>query len=129
MNPYQVIGLILTAIGIVLSFYTIVNRQNASFREEVNKKFDALNKRVEEADKNSAVGFQKVSGQFDTMAVQVNKILQDDVVELRAKLSKLESGQDDWTKELRERTHELAKVADKQGYEIELLKVKCKHLN
>ncbi len=128
MTSYQVVGLAIAALGIILSFYTIVNRQNTSFKEELNRKFDTLNSRVEEADKNSAVGFEKVSGQFQLMTLQINKILAGDVIELRERLGKIESGQDEWTKELRERTHQIGNMVEKQGYEIELLKMKCKDL-
>lgn len=128
MTSYQILGLIVAFVGLLLSIYTIVNRQTSSFKEEISKKFDILNNRVEIADKNSAVGFEKVSGQFNLMALQINKILEDDVVELRRRLGTLESGQDTWTKELRERTHTLGNQVDRLGYEVELLKVKCSKL-
>ena len=128
MTVYQILGLSLTAISIILAFYTIVNRQNTSFKEELNKRFEALTTRVETADRNSAVGFEKVSGQFQVMTIQINTILEDDIRELRLRLGKLESGQDDWTRELRDRTHTLSNQLEKFGFELELLKIKCKDI-
>lgn len=130
MNPFQLaislIALVLTAIGIILSFYTIINRQNTSFKDALDKRFESLSTRAENIDRSTAVGFETIRGDFKLITLQINTILEEDVKELRLRLGKIESGQDEWTKKLRDRTHALGNSLEKLGYEVELLKIKCK---
>ena len=47
---------------------------------------------------------------FSVLALQISKILEGDVRELRLRVASLESGTEGWTKDLRERGHHLAEL-------------------
>lgn len=111
---YQILGLALTSLGLILTFYTIISRQNAAFKLQIENKLDSISK-------NSTLGFNNVTEEFNKMSLQINTILEGDIRELRGRIVTLESGQDEWTKTLRSRTHELANKVENLSLRFVLL--------
>lgn len=119
---FNIISLAVSASAVIVSIYVIVNKQNSSFRAEISEKFDEINKKFEEVTSNTNGGFNKVTSQFNEMAIQVNTILQGDVRELRLRINKLESDQNEWIKTLRDRTHELTTQMNRIVLDVALMK-------
>lgn len=55
---------------------------------------------------------ESVDVKFSALALQINTILEGDIRELRARVKDLETGHNEWTHALRDRTH---KLADEMG--------------
>lgn len=66
--------------------------------------------------------FTSINENVAKLSGQITTIMEGYISDLQRRVARLESGQDDWTKELRERTHALGKEIDKHGFEIELIK-------
>ena len=49
-----------------------------------------------------------IDNRFADIKLLLNTLTEGDIRELRNRLTKLESGQDEWTRALRQRTHDLA---------------------
>lgn len=58
--------------------------------------------------KTSFTTRQIIDDRFSSVNLKINTIIEGDIRELRGKISQLESGQSEWLKTLRERTHDLA---------------------
>lgn len=66
--------------------------------------------------------FITLNTQFSKMNIQINTILEGDIRELRGRILKIETGADEWTKTIRERTHILANQLHMLQTEMVLLK-------
>lgn len=65
---------------------------------------------------------REIDQKIVTMGTQITTIMEGSIKDLQGRVQRLESGQDDWTKELRQRTHDLAARVDQLGFAIELIK-------
>lgn len=64
---------------------------------------------------------RSIDRRFSEMTLQLNTFEMGDLRELKTSVKRLETGQDEWTKTLRERTHDLAD-------EVGVLKIKVDRL-
>lgn len=64
---------------------------------------------------------RSIDKRFSQMTLQLNTFEMGDLRELKASVKRLETGQDEWTKALRERTHDLAN-------DVNTLKIKVDRL-
>lgn len=119
---YQVISLGIAFVMMIVAVWGIVAKSQASLKEELQRSIDEVTKAHGESLKESREQFAAISKSFEQIGLQINTILQGDVRELRGRIERLESGQDEWTKELRQRTHDLSGKVDKLGFAIEMMK-------
>jgi archaellum component FlaC len=128
-NGPQVAELVFGITTILLAMWGIASKMSSSLRGDVAelkheltatiaKMQDAHDERVKEANTQ----YNSTTASFATLHGQINTILQGDVRRLDERVKRLESGQDEWTKTLRDRTHDLANELNAQRLQIELLK-------
>jgi len=100
-----IISIVITAtlavVANAIAVWAIISNRNENFKRAIDERFEIV---VKESNNK----FEKLQQSFNDMALQVNTILEGDVRELRVKFEKFEAGQDEWTKNLRERVHALA---------------------
>lgn len=83
MTPYQWITLVSLWVGQLITFTVVIVRVAWSTRMLIDTR-------------------------FNTMDLKMNTIIEGDVRELRLRIHDLESGQSEWLKTLRQRTHDMA---------------------
>jgi hypothetical protein len=121
---YQVTSLFLEFVVTIVAVWGIVAKSQSSMKADLQKAIGTLSeahgKSVEESRQQSTV----MNEGFKQVGLQINTIMEGHVRELQQRVTRLESGQDEWTKELRQRTHDLAGKVDQLGFAIELIKAK-----
>lgn len=65
---------------------------------------------------------RSIDGRFNEMKLTLNTFKEGDIRDLGGRLARLETGQDEWTKALRQRTHDHANELNKLMLEIDRLK-------
>ncbi len=121
-TAYQFGMLALEFVLMIVAVWGVVSRSQFSLKTELQTSITDVSKAHAESLKESREQFSTMNENFKQVGLQINTILQGDVRELRGRVERLESGQDEWTKELRQRTHDLAEHVNKLGFAIELLK-------
>lgn len=120
---YQVIVLVMQFIGTLVAVWGVVSKAQSSMKDELQHAIDEVKlahaKSIEEARSQSS----RVNENLHTIGLQINTLLEGDVRELQARVARLESGQDEWTKTLRQRTHDLANDVQALRLTVELMKV------
>lgn len=119
---YQVVMLALQFVVTILAVWGVVTRGQTSLKAELQDAIAELKEAHTQSAAESRQQSATMNESFKEVGLQINTILQGDVRELRGRIERLESGQDEWTKELRQRTHDLGGKVDKLGFEIEMLK-------
>lgn len=105
---------VLSAIaGNLLLVSNIMRRNREKMSSTVDVHFNAIEKRFERMTESFSANFGVIDTRFNSMAMQINTMMVGDIRELRDRVGRLESGQDEWTKTLRARTHELAECLNK----------------
>lgn len=99
-----IIGIVLNFFATIITVWVIISKKNESFKKSVEDQFTEVNKSI------------------NKMAIDINTILVGDVRELRARVVLLENGQNEWTKTLRQRTHDLAGNIQTLQLEVALIK-------
>lgn len=120
---YQVLMLALDFVMTIVAVWGVVAKSQAALKSEVNAALADLKKAHDEALAEMRKQGQSTNESFSKIGLQINTILEGDVRELREQVRRLETGQDEWTKTLRQRTHDLADEQNKMRLEFELLKV------
>lgn len=95
-----------------------INEVKTAHTKSVDESRQAHAKSVDE----SRQQFTAINENVAKLSGQITTIMEGYISDLQRRVARLESGQDDWTKELRERTHALGKEIDKHGFELELIK-------
>jgi signal transduction histidine kinase len=120
----QVAGLALQFVVTIIAVRAVVLASQNTMKAELQRSIDEVkashNKSVDEA-RAQAVAFRD---SFTKLAMQINTLLEGDVRGLQARVGRLEAGQDEWTKALRQRTHDLATEVNALRLALEVLKVK-----
>lgn len=119
---YQVVALAMQFVVTIIAVWGVVRASQASLKAELQTSITKVSDAHGESAQESRVQFAATSENFRQIGLQINTILVGDVRELRGRIERLESGQDEWTKELRQRTHDLAGKVDHLGFAFELLK-------
>ena len=65
---------------------------------------------------------RSIDTRFNEMTLKLNTFKEGDLRDIMSRLSRLETGQDEWTKTLRERTHDHANQLNMLTLEIDRLK-------
>jgi hypothetical protein len=121
---YQVLALLLQFIVTIIAVWGVVSKSQSSVKAELRAAIDTLSDAHGKSADESRQQFSSMSEDMKKVGLQINTILEGEVRELRTRVSRLESGQDEWTKELRHRTHDLSGKVDQLGFAIELMKAK-----
>lgn len=124
---YQVIVLAFQFIATLIAVWGVISKTQSAMKAEVKGSLDELKKAHEKNLDESRAQFASINESFKNIALQINTILEGDVRELQARVQRLESGQDEWTKTLRQRTHDLGNELQTMRLELELLKVGHPH--
>ena len=119
---YQIVSLGIAFVMMILAVAGIIARSQGSLKKElqvaIDKVADATAKSLDE----SRSQFSSINESFTKIAIQINTILEGTVRRLDDRVGRLESGQDEWTKELRQRTHDLGNVVNKLTWDVEAIK-------
>jgi len=119
---YQVVLLALQFIGTIVAVWSVVSMTQRSMKAELQSAIDDVKKGHEKSLDEARVQSTRVNDSLHTIGLQINTILEGDVRELQARVQRLESGQDEWTKTLRQRTHDLAEFVNALKLDVELMK-------
>lgn len=119
---YQVLALLLQFVVTVIAVWGVVSKAQSSVKTELREAINVLSAAHKESVHESREQFSTMNESFKLVGLQINTILEGDIRELKARVTRLESGQDEWSKELRQRTHDLSGKVDALGFEIALMK-------
>ncbi len=122
---YQVMSLFLEFIVTIVAVWGIVAKSQSAMKTDLQKAIGGLSEAHDQSTDESRRQFAAINKSFEQIGLQINTILEGHVRELQQRVTRLESGQDEWSKELRQRTHDLAGRVDRLGFEIELIKAKA----
>lgn len=124
----QVASLVLGMIMMICAVWGVVWTLQRSLKEDLHQALDAVSETVEEVKKSHTknvdecrLQFGKIDDHFTKIASQIGELMQGDVRELKLRITRLEQGQDEWTKALRARTHD-------HSNEINTIKLKIDRL-
>jgi hypothetical protein len=136
-TTYQVAALLLEFVATIATVWGVMAKSQAALKSELQTAQAALKEEFQTAIAELKVAHQtslaesqrqflSTSESFGKIGLQINTILEGDVRELQTRVSRLESGQDEWTKTLRQRTHDLAGEVNALRLAVELLKAERK---
>ncbi len=121
-NWVPVVALGLQFIVTIIAVWVVVAKAQSSMKSELQHSIDEVRAAHSKSLDESRQQFSSINESFSKIALQINTILEGDVRELQARVQRLESGQDEWTKTLRGRTHELGDHVNALRLDVELMK-------
>jgi hypothetical protein len=121
---YQVLSLALEFVVTIVAVWGVVTRLQSSLKSEIRESIADMKIAHHDTITESRENFKSINSSFEGIRLQINTILEGHVRDLQTRVNRLEAGQDEWTKELRKRTHDLGDAVNKQGYEIDSLRRK-----
>lgn len=121
---YQFAVLFLQFIATIVAVWGVIAATQRAMKAELQKSIDEVKQSHASSLTESRLQFSSINESFGKIALQINTILEGDVRELQSRVGRLESGQDEWTKTLRQRTHDLATEVNALRLAVELVKVK-----
>ena len=119
---YQILSLAIAFATLILAVAGIIAKSQGSLKTELHVALDKLAAAHASSLGESRAQFTSINESFTKIAIQINTILEGTVRRLEDRVGRLESGQDDWTKEIRQRTHDLGNVAQRLTWEVEAMK-------
>lgn len=123
---YQILSLAIAFAMLILAVAGIIAKSQGSLKQELHVAIDKLASAHASSLGESRNQFTSINESFTKIAIQINTILEGTVRRLEDRVGRLESGQDDWTKEIRQRTHDLGNVAQRLTWEVEAIKKESK---
>ena len=125
-TAYQFGMLVLEFVMTILAVWGVVAKSQFTLKTELQSAIKLVADAHAENLKESRQQYTEMKSNFQQVGLQINTILEGHVRELQSRVTRLESGQDEWTKELRQRTHDIGGEVDRLKFSMELLKAERK---
>jgi TolA-binding protein len=121
-TAYQLAMLGLEFVMTIVAVWGVVAKSQAVLKAELHGAIKEVTEAHGTSLSESRQQFSAMNKSFEQVGLQINTIMEGHVRDLQSRVTRLESGQDEWTKELRQRTHDLSGKVDLLGFAVELLK-------
>lgn len=105
---YQVLTMLFQFVVTIVAVWGVVRSSQTAMKSELQGSIEDLRLAHAKSLDESRGQFSSINKSFGEIALQINTLLEGDVRELQSRVGRLESGQDEWTKTLRHRSHDLA---------------------
>lgn len=123
MTPaMQAAALALQFVMTLIAVWGVISATQRALKADLHKAIDDVRDTQMKNDSESRERFISINDNVSRLSGQIATIMEGYIHDLQRRVTRLESGQDDWTKELRARTHELGNSQQAMHVEIELLK-------
>lgn len=120
-TTYQVLTLLLVFTATLISVWGVVAKAQKEMKAELRTSIEEMKVAHAKSVDESRAQFTSINESFGKIALQINTILEGDVRELQNRVNRLETGQDEWTKTLRGRSHDHASMLTELQLKVDRL--------